>query len=97
MASLIDLVTSRMTPEVVQKLAGLAGINSTDTKRALDAIVPAQFDGLMSMGSTEAGARRLLALLQEHKGTESFAQVLLAGDAMQSQAPSVFPRAPPPR
>jgi heat shock protein HslJ len=86
MASLIDLVTSRITPEVVQKLAGLAGISSTDTKRALDAIVPTQFDGLMSMGSTEAGARRLLALLQEHKGTESFAQVLLGGDAMQSQA-----------
>jgi heat shock protein HslJ len=86
MASLIDLVASRITPEVVQKLAGLAGISSTDTKRAIDMIVPTQFDGLMSMGSTEAGAGQLLALLQEHKGTESFAQVLLAGDAMQSQA-----------
>jgi heat shock protein HslJ len=86
MASLIDLVSSRITPEVVQKLAGLAGLSTTDTQRALDAIVPNQFDGLVSMGSTEAGARRLLALLQEHKGTESFAHVLLAGDAMQSQA-----------
>jgi hypothetical protein len=86
MAGLIDLVSSRMTPEVVQKLAGMAGLSTTDTKRALDAIVPTQFDGLVSMGSAEAGARRLLALLQEHKGSESFAQVLLAGDAMESQA-----------
>jgi hypothetical protein len=86
MASLIDLVSSRMTPEVVQKLAGLAGISATDTKRALEAIVPAQFDGLASMGATEAGAGRLLALLQKHKGTESFAQVLVAGEAMESQA-----------
>jgi heat shock protein HslJ len=86
MASLIDLVSSRMTPEVVQKLATLAGISSTDAKRALDVIVPTQFDGLVSMGATEAGAGRLLALLQEHKGTESFAPVLLAGEAMESQA-----------
>ena len=85
MASLVDLVSSRITPEVVQKLAGLAGISTTDTKRALDAIVPAQFDGLVSTGATEAGAERLLALLQEHQGTESFAQVLLAGEAMESQ------------
>jgi hypothetical protein len=38
------------------------------------------------MGATEAGVNRLLSLLEEHKGTESFAHVLLAGDAMQSQA-----------
>ena len=68
MASLIDLVASRITPEVVQKLAGLAGISSTDTKRALDAIVPTQFDGLMSMGSTEAGAKRLLSLTPRAQG-----------------------------
>ena len=40
MASLTDLVTSRMTPEVMQKLAGLAGISSTNAKRAIDAINP---------------------------------------------------------
>ena len=38
------------------------------------------------MGATEAGAHRLLGLLKEHKGTESFAHVFLGGDAMQSQA-----------
>jgi heat shock protein HslJ len=86
MASLGDLVSSRMTSEVVQKLAGLAGLSATDTKRALDAIVPTQFDGLAAMGSTEAGARRLLAILQEYQGTESFAPVLLTGEAMERQA-----------
>ena len=86
MASLTDLVTSRMTPEVMQKLAGLAGISSTNAKRAIDALIPTQLYDLVSMGATEAGANRLLSVLKEHKGTESFAHVLLGGDAMQSQA-----------
>jgi hypothetical protein len=86
MASLTDLAASRMTLEVMQKLAGLAGISAPNTKRAIDAILPTQGDDLVSMGATEAGANRLLSLLKEHKGTESFAHVLLAGDAMQSQA-----------
>ena len=86
MASLLDLISGRMTPEVVQKLAGQAGISATDAKRAIDAIIPAQLSGLASMGSSEAGANRLLSVLKEHQGTESFAQVLLGGDAMQRQA-----------
>jgi heat shock protein HslJ len=86
MATLTDLVTSRMTPEVMQKLAGLAGLNSTNAKRAIDALIPTQVYDLVSMGATEAGANRLLNVLKEHKGTESFAHVLLGGDAMQSQA-----------
>jgi heat shock protein HslJ len=86
MASLTDLVASRMTPEVMQKLAGLAGISSTNAQRAIDAIIPTQLYDLVSMGATEAGANRLLSLLKEYKGTESFAHVLLAGDAMESQA-----------
>jgi heat shock protein HslJ len=86
MASLTDLVASRMTPEVMQKLAGLAGISSTNAKRAIDALIPTQLYDLVSMGATEAGANRLLSLLKEQKGTESFAHVLLAGDALQSQA-----------
>ena len=86
MASLLDLISSRMTPEVVQKLAGQAGISATDAKRAIDEIIPAQLSSLASMGSSEAGANRLLSVLKEHQGTESFAQVLLGGDAMQSQA-----------
>ena len=86
MASLTELVTSRMTPEVMQKLAGLAGISSPNAKRAIDALIPTQLYDLVSMGATEAGAHRLLRLLQEHQGTESFAHVLLTGEAMQSQA-----------
>ena len=38
------------------------------------------------MGATEAGAHRLLSVLKEHQGTESFAHVLLGGEALQSQA-----------
>jgi heat shock protein HslJ len=86
MASLTDLVASRMTPEVMQKLAGLAGISSTNAKRAIDALIPTQLYDLVSMGATEAGANRLLSVLKEQKGTESFAHVLLAGDALQGQA-----------
>jgi hypothetical protein len=57
MASLTDLVTSRVTPEVRQKLAGLAGISSTNAKRALDAIIQTQLYDLVSMCTTEAGAK----------------------------------------
>jgi hypothetical protein len=60
MASLTDLVASRMTPEVMLKLAGLAGISSTNAKRAIDAIIPTQLYDLVSMSITEAGANRLL-------------------------------------
>ena len=65
MATLTDLVASRMTPEVMQKLAGLTGISSTNAKRAIDAIIPTQVYDLVSMGATEAGANRLLSLLKE--------------------------------
>jgi len=58
MTSLIELVSIRMTPEVVWKLASLAGICATDAKRARDAIGPTQCDGRRSMGAPEAGARR---------------------------------------
>ena len=70
MASLMALVTSRMTPEVMQKLAGLAGISLPNAKPAIDVLILTQVYDLVSMGATEAGAHRLLGLLKEHKGTE---------------------------
>jgi hypothetical protein len=60
MASLTELVTSRMTLEVMQKLAGLAGVSSTNAKRAIDAIIPTQVYDLVSTSTTETGANRLL-------------------------------------
>jgi len=86
MASLMALVTSRMTPEVMQKLASLAGISLPNAKPAIDALILTQVYDLVSMGATEAGAHRLLGLLKEHRGTESFAHVLLGADTMQRQA-----------
>jgi heat shock protein HslJ len=86
MASLMALVTSRMTPEVMQKLASLAGISLPNAKPAIDALILTQVYDLVSMGATEVGAHRLLGLLKEHRGTESFAHVFLGGDAMQKQA-----------
>jgi hypothetical protein len=71
-----------MTPEVMQKLAGLAGMSPTNAKRAIDAIISTQLYDLVSMGATEAGAHRFLGLRKEHQGTESFAHVRRAGDAM---------------
>jgi hypothetical protein len=84
--SLRDLIASRMTPGVVQKLAGQAGISATDAIRAMEVIIPAQLTGLALMGSNEVGANRLLSVLKEHQGAESFAEVLLGKDAMQRQA-----------
>ena len=42
MASLMALVTSRMTPEVMQKLTGLAGISLPNAKPAIDALILTQ-------------------------------------------------------
>jgi hypothetical protein len=75
-----------MTPEVMQKLTGLAGITLPNAKPAIDALILTQVYDLVSMGATEAGAHRLLGLLKEHRGTASFAHVFLGGDAMQRQA-----------
>jgi hypothetical protein len=58
MASLTDLVASRMTPEVLQKLAGLAGLSSTNAQRALDALIPTgarrAYDALLRGGFRSA-------------------------------------------
>src|SRR5262245_53722696 len=86
MASLMALVTSRLTPEVVQKLAGLAGISLPNAKPAIDALILTQVYALVSMGATEAGAHRLLGLLKEYRGPESFAHIFLSREAMQNQA-----------
>jgi heat shock protein HslJ len=85
-ARLIDVISSRVTPEVVQKLASLARIGPTDARRAIDGICAAQLDGLVTMGSTATGASRLLDVLQRHSGTESFGHVLAAGEQLQTQA-----------
>src|SRR5215510_15787027 len=86
MASLMALVASRMTPEVMQKLASLAGISLPNAQPAINALILTQVYDLVSMGATEAGAHRLLGLLKEHRGTESFAHIFLSGEGMQNQA-----------
>jgi Bacterial protein of unknown function (DUF937) len=85
-AGLLDLISSWMTPEVVQKLAGQAGISAGDATCAIDAIILAQLRDVVAMSSNEAGANQLLSVLKEHEGTESFAHILLGGDAIQRQA-----------
>lgn len=84
--TLYDSVSSRVTPEVIQKLAQRAGISSDEARRAIDTAVASHVDGLVVMGSSAGGATRLLEVLRRHGGTESFAHVLAAGDALQSQA-----------
>lgn len=84
--TLFDTVSSRVTPEVVQKLAQRAGISGGEARRAMDAIVASHVDGLVTQGSSSTGAMRLLDVLRQHAGTESFAHVLTAGEALQSQA-----------
>jgi heat shock protein HslJ len=84
--SLYDSVASRVTPEVIQKLAQRADIGSGEARRAIDAVVASHVDGLVAMGSSSSGALRLLEVLRRHAATESFAPVLAAGDALQGQA-----------
>jgi hypothetical protein len=76
MASLMELVTSRLPPEVMQKLAGLAGLSAPQAQGALAAIIPPQVYDLGALDTTEAGATRLLRVLKAQPGSVSCAHVL---------------------
>jgi hypothetical protein len=83
MASLTDLVASRMTPEVMQKLAGLAGISSTNAKRAIDAIIPTQ---VMRPGVNEHHGGRRQPVTEKYSPAFRFGHGLATTEPFRSQS-----------
>lgn len=55
------------TPQLLDKLSGVLGESSATTQKGLAAAVPAILGGLISKGSTEAGAGSIIGMMKEYK------------------------------
>ena len=67
MDSLLDLLKTQITPELVQKASSLSGEDATKTTAALGAIGPTILSAIANKGSTASGATQILGALTEHK------------------------------
>lgn len=57
--NIVDLISSQLTPDVLGKLAGLAGASESQTRSATTAAVPALLDVFAKMAGTGNGADQL--------------------------------------
>ncbi len=64
MASLLDGVKGMMTDAIVNKVAGMVGIESKMATSAIKMFLPAVIGGLINKGSTETGAGGLLDIFK---------------------------------
>jgi hypothetical protein len=70
--SIVDVIKSQLTPEVIGKLSSLIGADEDKTRSALGAAVPAVLSGLAGLSSRADGAERVInALRQVDPGTTS--------------------------
>jgi outer membrane protein OmpA-like peptidoglycan-associated protein len=76
MMNLIDLAKGWVTPELIEKAAGLVGESPANTRRALDAGVPAVVAGVVERGSSPSGAATLMSLLRESGLTGAIGPIL---------------------
>lgn len=65
MASLLDGVKGMMTDALVNKVAGMVGIESKMATSAIKMFLPAVIGGLINKGSSESGAGNLLDLFKK--------------------------------
>ena len=57
--NIVDLISSQLTPDVLGKLAGLAGASESQTRSATTAAVPALLDVFAKLAGTSSGADQL--------------------------------------
>lgn len=57
--NIVDLISSQLTPDVLGKLAGLAGASESQTRSATTAAVPALLEVFAKLASTSGGADQL--------------------------------------
>jgi OmpA-OmpF porin, OOP family len=55
------------SPQLLETIAGLLRESTTTTQKGIAAAIPAILGGLVSRGSTEAGADALIGMMREHK------------------------------
>lgn len=74
-SSLIEAVMSRLSPDVVGKVAGAVGESPAKTGSAISSAVPSLFAGLIQKGSTEAGASNILSGLKDMQASQTFGDI----------------------
>lgn len=73
-SNLIEAVESRLTPDVVGKLANAIGETPAKTSNAVSSMVPAAFAGLIQKGSSESGVNQLLTGLKDFQAAQTFGE-----------------------
>jgi outer membrane protein OmpA-like peptidoglycan-associated protein len=63
--NLTDVVKNALTPDAMHKVSSAVGESSTNTRKALEAMVPTILAGLASQASTSSGASRLFEMAKE--------------------------------
>lgn len=73
-SNLIEAVESRLTPDVVGKLANAIGETPAKTSNAVSSMVPATFAGLIQKGSSESGITQILTGLKDFQAAQTFGE-----------------------
>ncbi len=63
MDNLLEMIGSQVSPDMVGQISGMLGEDSGATQKAVTAALPALLGGMVSKGSSEAGAGELLGML----------------------------------
>jgi OmpA-OmpF porin, OOP family len=63
-ASLLDTLSTYVTPDIIGKASSFLGESSGGTQKALTGILPLLLGGVSNMASTQGGASKLMDLLQ---------------------------------
>jgi hypothetical protein len=82
--NLIDMVKGQLTEAVVQKLGSAVGLGGEQTSKALEAIVPAQFDALLKAGANPTGAQGLIDMASKFTNLGNLGDLLGKSDGPQS-------------
>ena len=65
--NLLNLLKDQLGDGIIQQAAGLIGENTSTTKSAIGTILPTLLGSVVSKGSTEGGAGKLLSLISDGK------------------------------
>jgi heat shock protein HslJ len=76
MPDLVEITKSRVAPEAVPQLAKYSELSPSETRTALDAVVPALVHGFASSGATSAGATQLSQFAKDQQGVTSLTEHL---------------------
>lgn len=84
---LLNLLKEKLTPSIIDKLSGFLGETPEDISTAINASLPTMLGGVIQQGTTDAGASKVMDILQEggHTGDvlDDMPQILESFDKTQ--------------